>query len=156
MKDILEILKNYFPVPIAIAVILLIYLLWGIKNLVERFISLYKEQAQTAKEQVQYFQQRLDSVEKSLGISEKSLGISERSINLADRQVKELEKLRDQDQLELSAAREEVQTVVIFPGTARSCGKSRAERIVVDRICSNEPTKDSTLVNPKPASATRS
>ncbi len=95
MADIIQLLKDFLPIEIAILAAIFIYLLLLFKGIAEKFISLSEKQANLAEIQASYLAQRLDAVEKTLGISD-------RAFDFQEKQIKKLQEVTQQQEIDIS------------------------------------------------------
>jgi len=98
MSDLLELLKQFLPIEIAVIAAIFVYLLLLFKGIAEKFISIAEKQTELSETQTQYIQQRLDVVEKYLGISDKA-------IDLRDKHIQKLEELATQREAEITQSK---------------------------------------------------
>jgi len=95
MADIIQLLKDFLPIEIAVLAAIFIYLLLFFKGIAEKFISIAEKQANLAETQAGYLAQRLDTVEKTLGISD-------RAFDLQEKQIKKLQEITQQQEIDIS------------------------------------------------------
>lgn len=89
MNDFLQLLKDFLPVEVALIAAVFVYLIFLLRNIAEKFISVAEKQAQLAETQTKYLNERLDVVEKTLGISD-------RAFDFQEKQIKKLEAITHQ------------------------------------------------------------
>jgi signal transduction histidine kinase len=95
MSDLLQLLKDFLPVEVAVIAAIFIYLLLLFKGIAEKFISIAERQTRLAEMQAKYLQERLNVVEKTLGISD-------RAFDLQEKQIRKLQEITQQQQDELA------------------------------------------------------
>ena len=102
MPNLMNILREFLPVEIAILLIIFIYLLILFKRFSEEFITLSEKQTELAKQQSKYIHDRLKVIESTVGISEKTVSASEKAVNLQQMQINSLEELAQEKENELA------------------------------------------------------